>query len=129
MAVTAVEPDVPVDPNPTQTSEVPFPDWTYPVTCCQVTAPPETLVASKPAPVEPEPSVPMRATSESPALTPLGRATAHEDWSAKEPWFSWTTFSAPVGGPALSASMVTSYEDDGDQLNEAVGVEVVPTFQ
>jgi hypothetical protein len=128
-AVTVVAPDVPVDPKPTQTSAVPFDACWKPVTCCQVTPPPDTLLASKPAAVETDASVPIRATRASPAVTPFVRLTDQEDWAENVPWFSWTTAGAVVAGPAFRASMVTSYADDGDQLNEADGVEAVPTFQ
>src|ERR1700733_14252548 len=81
VAVIGVEPEVPGDPNPTQSSALPLPDCRKPVTCCQLTPPPATEFASKPAPLEPtETLVPMRATTASPALTPLGRLTDHEDW-------------------------------------------------
>src|SRR5580704_7264424 len=88
VAVTAVDPDVPVEANPAQISAVPPPDVPKPVTGCQVTPPPVTAVARKPAPLVVD-EVRMVATSPSPAVTPWGRVTNHddEDWA---PEVSWT---------------------------------------
>jgi hypothetical protein len=129
MEAVTIAPDVPVDANPTHTSVVPLDDCWKPVTCCQVTPPPDTVLASNPGAVDRDASVPIRATRASPAVTPLARLTVQEDWDEKVPWLSWTTAGAVVAGPAFRASMVTSNGVDGDQLNEADGVDDVPTFQ
>ena len=126
VAVTVEEP--PDDPKPTQMSAVPFDDCLNPLTCCQLTPPPDTPVASKPPPVETEALVPIVATRASPALTALGSATDAEV-PEKAAWFSWITFGAPDAGPALSASIVTSNDADGDQLKVALGADPVPILK
>ena len=100
VAVNPVEPDVPVEPNPTQSSAVPLPDWPKPATCCQLTPPPAIADAWKPEP-ELETVVPIRATSASPPVTPVGRFTENDDPEAAGFWFSWTTLGAALGGSGL----------------------------
>ncbi len=100
------------------------------MTGCQVTPPPDTELASKPAAVEVLALVPTMATRESPAPTEPGRVTLHDVWPENAPWFSCTTLGAGgLAGPAFSTSTVTSNAADGDQLKFADGADAVPTFQ
>lgn len=78
-AVIVVGPDEPAELMPTQTSAVPFEAWIIPATRCHVTPPPVSCVASYPGPVEPLASVPIIATTASPAVTPFGSVACATD--------------------------------------------------
>ena len=109
VAVTGVEPDVPLDPNPTHTSAVPLDDWMDADDLL-----PGHTPARHPGRLEARSrSSPRRRSrsgrpAASPALTPWGRVTDQELWAEKAPWFSWRRSGRPRPEPALSASIVTS---------------------